>query len=762
MGVVYEAEDLNLGRHVALKILPQELTDETSIERFRQEARAASALNHPAICTIYEIGEDAGRHFISMEFLDGDPVSARIACRNFEVEELVEFALQVTDGLDAAHMKGIIHRDLKPANLFVTKRNQAKILDFGLAKLVSDEIIPPDGKTAATPLTRPNVTVGTLEYMSPEQARGSLVDARSDVFSLGEVFYEMVTTKRPFRGNTPALLFDAILNTDPESPRRLNSSIPARLEEIILGMMEKDPDLRFQSAAAVSTEFKRLKRDIELGRLELSASATSIPRSATTRLTRPPSKPKSRIDSGSRTARSRRKGIAVLPFANNTGTPEFEYLSDGLTEVLINSLSGIPELRTIPRAMVFHLKGQAFDPARLAKELKVRLVVTGRLSRRGNGLTIGVELLDLTSLAQMWGHQYSANEEEVTGLNRAIVGEITSALRINLASDVTSRISHRQTSNPKAFELYLKGRHAYARFTPEHVYQAVEFARQAIQLDPMFAAAYALTADAYALCGYFRYGELDDVFPKAKAAALRALELDDTLGEPHAALGLIYYIYDWDWPRAEQAFKRAAQLQAEGLGGGTSYAFLMLTLGRIDQALALCERALQVDPLSAPVAAAVSFIYFCAKEYDKAVRQARNARELDPHIYDNPELFPTDIMVDMYTGHAMEALQNYQAFVAERKIDPTRSAMPWVMAHAGFKNEVRALMQMANLSGADPTNVAGLYAVLGDYDVSFEYLEKALNGKFRTMLWIKTLPDFDPMRTDPRYADLLKRMNLPL
>jgi non-specific serine/threonine protein kinase len=765
MGTVYQAEDTKLGRHVALKLLSEQLTDESSVLRFRQEARAASSLNHPAICTIYDIGEDNGQHYISMELLEGDPLSSRIARRAFELEELVEFALQIADGLDAAHMKGIIHRDLKPANMFLTKRGQGKILDFGLAKLISDEMIPPDGRTAATPLTRPNAAVGTLEYMSPEQARGSLVDARTDIFSFGEVLYEMATTRRPFRGNTPALLFDAILNSDPESPRRFNPSIPNRLEEIILGMMEKDPDLRFQSAASVTTEFKRLRRDIELGRIELAASAGAPARVARGRSTvrpTPKSSPKSRADSGTRTVRTRRRGIAVLPFANNTGAPDLEFLSDGLTEVLINSLSAIPELRTIPRAMVFHFKGQGFDPAKIAKDLKVRLVVTGRLARRGNGLTIGVELLDLTSLAQMWGQQYSANEEEVVGLNSAIAGDITNALRLTLASDVTSRLSRRQTANSKAFELYLKGRHAYARFTPEYVYQAIEFARQAIQLDPMFAAAYALTADAYALCGYFRYGAPDDVFPKAKAAALRALELDDTLGEPHAALGLIYYIYDWDWSRAEQAFKRAAQLQAEGLGGGTSHAFLMLTLGRIDQALALCERALQVDPLSAPVAAAVAWIYFSAGEFEKAVRQSRSAKELDPKIYNNPELFPVDIMVDMHTGRGQLALEKYQAFLAESEIDITKSALPYVYAHAGYKDEVRKLMEVTDLSTADPTNVASLYAVLGDYDTAFEWLEKALKGRYRVMLWIKTLRDFEPMRSDPRYADILRRMNLPL
>ena len=761
MGVVYEAEDLTLGRHVALKLLPGTKADSSSIDRFRQEARAASALNHPAICTIYEIGEDKGQHFISMELLEGEPLHLRLLRQAFEVGELLDFVLQICDGLDAAHTKGIIHRDLKPANLFITKRGHGKILDFGLAKLIGAGVVSPDAATMAAPITRPNSAVGTLEYMSPEQARGSLLDARTDIFSLGGVFYEMLAGRRPFPGNTPALLFNAILNSEPEPPSRFNPSMPRRLEEIVLGMLEKDPDLRFQSAGALCTEFRRLKRDMDLGRAGSASgvSSASSVRSSSARVRVPP---KSRADSAGRVVRVRRKGIAVLPFVNATSDPELDYLSDGLTEVLINSLSGIPELRTIPRAVVFHYKGQPFDPAKIAKDLKVRLVVAGQLSQRAGNLAINVELLELGTLAQLWGHQYSADKEEVTGLSGTITADITQTLRLNLTSDITSRLSRRHTSAPQAFELYLKGRHAYARFTPEHVYQAVEYARQAIQLDPMFASAYALTADAYSLCGYFRYGALDDVFPKAKAAALRALELDPTLGEPHAALGLIYYIYEWDWERAEQAFRRAAKLQAEGLGGGTSYAFLMLTLGRVDQAMALAERALQVDPLSAPVAAALAWIYFSSREFDKAVRQARNARELDPHIFDNPELFPTDIMVDIHSGRGVEALGKYQAFLQESKIDIAKSAFPYVLAHAGQKDQVRMMMQMADLSTADPTNVAMVYAALGDYDLAFEWLEKGLQGRYRGMFWLKTMPDFDPMRKDPRYGDILRRMNLPV
>lgn len=758
MGVVYEAEDLSLGRHVALKLLPETVSSDGAIERFRREARTASSLNHPAICTVYETGFAQGRHFLSMELLEGESLSERLRRGPFELKPLIEFALQISGGLSAAHAKKIVHRDLKPANLFLTRYGQAKILDFGLAKLIDDAGPRPDAETAAAPLTQADATVGTLEYMSPEQARGAQLDARTDLFSLGGVLYEMITCRRPFFGTTPALLFNAILNTDPIPPRTINPSIPVRLEEILLAMLEKDPDLRLQSADAVQTEFRRLQRDLDQGRtaaLSASDSGSAAPRSAS-------SAQGSSVRATGRVQRPRRRGIAVLPFSNDSGNPEMDYLSDGLTGVLINSLSGIPELRTVPRALAFHFKGRAFDPASIVRDLKVHTVVVGRLARRASRLSVGVELLDLKTPEQIWGQQYSAEEQEIVGLDNTIAGDIITALRLNLTSDVTRRISRRQTSNARALELYLKGRHAYARFfLPEPVFQAIEYARQAIELDPGFAAAWALSADAYALCGYFRYREPDNVFPKAKAAALRALELDPNLGEPHATLGLIYYVYEWDWNRAEQAFRRAEQLQVEGLGGGTSHAFLMLTLGRFGEAIQLVERALKVDPLSAPVALAAAWIYFRTGEYEKAERQGKNAVELNPDVYNTLEFMPIDILIDMHQGRGGQALMKYQAFLAETKLDPAKSGLPYVMAHAGMKDQVRAILQMADLSAVDPVKLGTVYAALGDFDQAFDCLERGLQGRYRALLEINVVPEFKPVRNDPRFVSILQRMKLP-
>ncbi|MGA8161527.1 MAG: protein kinase [Acidobacteriaceae bacterium] len=759
MGVVFEAEDLNLGRHVALKLLPETVTRDETIERFRREARTASSLNHPAICTVYETGFDQGRHFLSMELLEGESLGQRLQRGPFELRPLIEFALQISNGLSAAHHKKIIHRDLKPANLFLTTYGQAKILDFGLAKLIDDGSSRPDAETAAAPLTQANATVGTLEYMSPEQARGGQLDERTDLFSLGGVLYEMITCRRPFFGSTPALLFNAILNSDPIPPRTVHPSLHPRLEEIILAMLEKDADLRMQSADAVHTEFRRLQRDLEQGRIAVPAASDPAPVAVRTRMSS--SSTRSASPASGRVQRPRRRGIAVLPFTNDSGNPELDYLSDGLAEVLINSLSGIPELRTVPRALAFHFKGRALNPAEIVRDLRVHTVVVGRLVQRASRLGVSVELLDLKTLEQIWGQQYSAEEQEIAGLNNTIVGDIITALRLKLTSDVTRRVSRRHTSNARAFELYLKGRHAYARFfLAEPVFEAIELARQAIEMDPMFAAAWALSADAYALCGYFRYREPDNVFPKAKAAALRALELDPTLGEPHAALGLIYYIYEWDWNRAEQAFGRAEQLQAEGLGSGTSHAFLMLTLGRFDEAVELVERALKVDPLSAPVALAAAWIYFRIGEFEKAERQGRNAQELDPNIYNTFEFMPMDILIDTRQGRGLQALMKYQTFLAEAKLDPAKSALPYLMAHAGMGDQVRAILQTADLSAADPVKLGTVYAALGDYDQAFACLERGVEGRYRTILEINVVPEFEPVRADPRFVSILQRMKL--
>ena len=649
MGVVYRAEDTRLGRSVAIKFLPEATAkDQKAIDRFQREARAASALSHPNICTLYDIGEHEGRAFIVMELLEGETLAERISRGDVDLETLIDWAVQLADALDAAHGAGIVHRDIKPRNIFVTQRGQIKILDFGLAKLFSPVqaggATNSDAATEGRDLTSPGMALGTASYMSPEQARGEDVDGRTDIFSLGVVLYEIATGKRAFAGSSMAIVFDGILNRAPASPETVNPSTPPELSRILGKAMEKDSELRYQSAADLLSDVKRLRRDTDSGRSFASAPMATEP--ATRRgfgaaiggavvlalalgygLYRSSSSP-------APAAGSPIESIAVLPFENASGDDDAEYLSDGLTEELINRLSTLPGLRVVPRGIVFAHKGRPVDLQTIGVELDTRAVVTGRVSERGGTLVVSAELTDLQGPSQIWGEQYNRPMSDVFALQESIARDISEQLRLRLTPDHERELGRQYTSNGRAYDFYLRsifyGRNP-ARASTE---RARSYAEQAIAEDPTFPLAYLAKSRAYTSIGFNAYEPGADSYAEAKAAAERALELEPSLAEAHALLASVATFHEWDWEAAEREIARSFELDAESAFGISAY--WLAAQGRLDEALVDARRYRELEPLNPGAAHCVAWISFLNHDYETALVEWQRVRELQPdHLWAN-------------------------------------------------------------------------------------------------------------------------------
>jgi len=811
MGEVYLAHDTRLGRRVALKLLRADFTrDGERVRRFEQEARAASALNHPNILTIYEIGRVAETHFIATEFVAGETLRAMIARGELTLGAAIDISLQTAGALAAAHHAGIVHRDVKPENIMVRPDGYVKVLDFGLAKLSErlDATTKISRASFEAVKTQPGIVMGTVSYMSPEQARGYDVDARSDIFSLGVVVYELIAGRGPFTGPSANDVIAALLNREPPPLDNFIRQLPRELPRIVGRALVKAPDERYQQVAELQSDLKEMKRRLELeaqlprsgqssgrGKSSLAimvgrgalVGADQVIANTQTFAVRTTSEMGNWVNRDANRPRAialalalialvcaglfwgrqlfaTRGGtidsVAVLPFANAGADPQMEYLSDGITESLIGSLSQLSALTVMARSTVFTYRGREADPRQVGEALKVRAVLTGRVERRGEHLLIQAELVDASNGARLWGEQYQRPIADLPAVQDDITREISAALRLRLSADQRKRIAKRQTADSGAYQLYLRGNHLYYQESRESQEKALDYFNQAITLDPGYALAYAGIAHVYATFSA-QYLPPGEAMPKARQAALTAIQLDEALPEAHFSLALVKLWGDWDWAGAERELRRAIELNPNFVNGRVAYANFLVQRGRFEEAEREIQLAKQLDPLSVRLGSAEGRVLYFARRFDQAIAHHRKTLELYPNDFG---LHRSLGLIFSHQGRHQEAIDELRQTLALSPHYTNRAWAAYVYARAGQRVEalkiLRELEERAKRERVSPAYIARIHIGLGEKDRAFEWLRKTYEERSDHLLGIGVDPVYDPLRSDPRYIELLRGVGL--
>ena len=760
MGVVYRAHDERLDRDVALKVLPAgTFRDEAARKRFRKEALALSKLNHPNIATIHDFDSQDGVDFLVMELISGTTLSHKLHDGGLSEKEVTSLGLQIASALEEAHEHGIVHRDLKPSNIFVTPKNQVKILDFGLAVLLKPE------EAGDVTLSDSDVTgiSGTLQYMAPEQLLGKPADIRSDIYAVGTILFEMATGQRPFEEKLSTALSNDIIYKQPPRPTAMRQSLSPRLEDIILKCLEKTADDRYQSAKELAVDLRRLsspttgvvapvqpgRKGIQRWQIILALSLVLI--AAGVLLVRyhflgAHNQP---IDS-----------LAILPFENAGGNPDAEYLSDGLTESLINSVSQLPNLKVIARSSVFRYKGKAVDPSAVGRELSARAILTGRIVERGDDLSVSAELTDTLDNRHIWGEQYNVKLTDLLAIQQKISNEISSNLRSRLAGKEDTTQPKQYTNNADAFQLYLKGRFYSDQATVAGVQRGVEYFHQAIEKDPRYALAYVGIANAYFLLSS-QFSSPREAMPKVKEAATKALQIDQSLAEAHTLLGLVNAFYDYDFPSAADQFKRGVELDPGSASAHQWRGYFLIAMAQQQEALDELTKAKELDPLSDTVSLLLSVSYLFSRQYDQSIDQSKKMIAAEPDFWWGHFLLG---WAEAETGKYDEAIQ---ALTRATQLD----ASPYPTAYLGYAdarsgNKARAqdalheLEQKSHQLYVPRYQVAAVYVGLGEKQKAMECLQQAFSNREEIIAFLKVDPTWDSLRSESSFQSLLHRAGL--